>query len=469
MTAGPLTLADTRKVTIAGAGMSGLLLSILLARRGFECEIWERRPDPRTSSRIGDEPDTAPVILALGERGRHALRLAGLEQLVSHTVSQMRGRMIHDRRGRTTLQPYGVHPWEVLYSIRRERLLRCLLDAAEGTGKVHIHFGQAVLDVDWRARTLSLEGLGPQPFEVLVGADGARSAVRRSMLRVTDLEVNEALLDAGWKRFTIPRSAGGEPPLATGVLHVWPRGGYMMIAMPDIDGSFPAMLFLPRKGDHGMPWGFAELDSRVRRQAFMEFNFPDAAPLIPELEREFRDNPVGLMGTIRCSRWFVGGAGEAPGLLLGDAAHTIVPFHGQGVNAAFEDCSALMEIIAGGADHWSDAFEQLQNARQADANAIADMALDAYRVMRDSVRHRDFMLRKALERELERRHPGRFVPRYSLVMFHRIPYTEACRRGRVQGEILDELLRGKDQLAEVDLQQAARLVGERLTPVPAAS
>lgn len=459
-----LRLADTRKVTIVGAGMSGLLLAILLARRGFASEIWERRPDPR----IQVEPDTAPAILALGARGRHALRLAGLEDEVGAAVTQMRGRMIHDRRGQTTLQPYGVHPFEVLYSIRRERLLRCLLDAADATGRIRIGFGRRLVEVDWRARTLSLDGAGPQRFEVLVGADGARSAVRRSMLGVSDLVIDEAPLDAGWKQLTIPRSTNGAPLLAPDALHVWPRGGYMMIAMPDTDGNFPAMLFLPRSGDHRMPWGFAELDSWVRQQALMEFNFPDAAPLIPELEREFRDNPVGLMGTIRCSRWFVDGPDAAPGLLLGDAAHTIVPFHGQGVNAAFEDCTALMEIIDGGAADWTSTFRQLQNARQADAYAIADMALDAYRVMRDSVRHRDFMLRKALERELELRHAGLFVPRYSLVMFHRVPYAEACRRGRIQLEILEELLRGKERLADVDLQQAARLVGERLTPVPRA-
>jgi kynurenine 3-monooxygenase len=191
----------------------------------------------------------------------------------------------------------------------------------------------------------------------------------------------------------------------------------------------------------------------------MTFNFPDATPLIADLEREFRDNPVGQMGTIRCSHWRIGGLG----LLVGDAAHTIVPFHGQGVNAAFEDCTALMEIIDGGAADWETAFEQLQHARQANSEAIADMALDAFRTMRDSVRHRDFMLRKALERELEQRHPGVFIPRYSLVMFHRIPYAEAHRRGRLQAEILDELLKGKQQLTDVDLDKAAELVGERLT------
>jgi kynurenine 3-monooxygenase len=229
--------------------------------------------------------------------------------------------------------------------------------------------------------------------------------------------------------------------------------------MPDIDGSFSAMLFLPRKGDHRMPWGFAELDSWTRQEAFMAFNFPDVTPLIPGLEREFSEHPVGQMGTIRCSCWHVAGLG----LLIGDAAHTIVPFHGQGVNAAFEDCTALMEIIDGGADTWDAAFSQLQHARQANAEAIADMALDAFRTMRDSVRHREFMLRKALERELERLHPGVFIPRYSLVMFHRVPYVEAYRRGRVQAEILDELLAGKQELTEVDLGKAAELVRDRLT------
>jgi kynurenine 3-monooxygenase len=194
----------------------------------------------------------------------------------------------------------------------------------------------------------------------------------------------------------------------------------------------------------------------------MAFNFPDASPLIPELEAEFRDRAVGLMGTIRCSRWHVGG----DALLLGDAAHTIVPFHGQGVNAAFEDCTALMEILDGGATEWETAFSQLQQARKDDADAMADMALDAYRTIRDSVRQPDFLLRKALERELERRHPGLFVSRYALVMFHRLPYAEAHRRGYVQADILDELLRGKHQLTEIDLVLAARLVSERLDPVP---
>jgi kynurenine 3-monooxygenase len=366
--------------------------------------------------------------------------------------------MIHDRACATTLQPYGVHEYERLYSIRRERLIHCLLDAAEATGKVRLRFGQTLRAIDWHSRTLSLDDAGEIPFDVLIGADGAASRVRRSMLQASALDIDEQLLDAGYKQLTMPARADGKHPLDPHALHVWPRGGYMMIAMPDTDGSFSAMLFLPRSGDHHMPWGFAELDSWTRQQAFMTFNFPDAAPLIPALKAEFRDNPVGKMGTIRCGHWHIGGLG----LLIGDAAHTIVPFHGQGVNASFEDCSALMEIIDGGVSDWAAAFEQLERARKDDAEAIADMALDAFGTMRNSVRHREFMLRKALERELELRHPGVFIPRYSLVMFHRIPYAEAYRRGKVQAAILDELLEGKHHLTEVDLRHAAELVSERL-------
>ena len=449
-----MRIRDTGRITIVGAGMSGVLLSLLFAQRGYSSELFERAADPRKTS----SPGAGPAVLSLGERGRHALRLAGMEDAVGTLVTSMRGRMIHDRRGATTLQPYGIHAYEALYSINRRRLTRCLLDAAEATGKVRIHFGQTLRAIDWSARTLSLDDAGELDFEVLFGTDGAGSRVRRCMQGASDMAVKEELLDAGYKQLSMPPGLDGQPPLDPHALHVWPRGGYMMVAMPDIDGSFSAMLFLPRKGDHRMPWGFAELDSWIRQEAFMAFNFPDASPLIPELEKEFAENPVGPMGTIRCSLWHLDGAG----LLIGDAAHTIVPFHGQGVNAAFEDCTALMEIIDAGAADWETAFSQLQNARQANSEAIADMALEAFRTMRDSVRHRDFMLRKALERELEQRHPGVFIPRYSLVMFHRIPYAEAHRRGRIQAEILNELLDGKHELTEVDLGKAAELVHERL-------
>lgn len=208
-----------------------------------------------------------------------------------------------------------------------------------------------------------------------------------------------------------------------------------------------------------MVWGFEELDSWIRQSAFMEANFPDAVPMIPRLEDEFRECRVGLMGTVRCAQWHLGGQA----LLIGDAAHCIVPFHGQGVNAAFEDCTSLLDLFDAGAVEWEALFRRFQESRKQNTDALADMSMDAYRTMRESARHRDFMLRKALERELGRRHPDRFVARYSLVMFHRIPYLEAFGRGKVQSAILDELLQGKSALAEMDFRQADRLITDRLS------
>jgi kynurenine 3-monooxygenase len=454
-----MRIDQTRTVTIIGAGMAGTLLSILFARRGFEVELYERHGDPRGERQWGGQT----VDLALGERARHALSMCGLLQQVDRLCTRVHGRMIHDRSGQVRTVPYGNSDEDTLYSIRRDRLRRCLLDAAESAGKVSIHFNHELEQVDWTLNQAQFSagngldnpgGRRTVSFEVLIGADGPVSAVRRAMGVATE----ESLLDSGYKAFTIPPNDDGSFRMNQDGLHVWPRGGYMMIAFPDIEGSFSALLFLPRKGDHRMMWGFEELDSWVRQSAFMEANFPDAVPLIPRLEDDFRDCPVGLLGTVKCARWHRDGQA----LLIGDAAHCIVPFHGQGVNAAFEDCTSLLDLLDAGAEDWDTLFRRFQNSRKQNTDALADMSIDAYQTMRESARHRDFMLRKALERELERRHPDRFVARYSLVMFHRIPYLEAFERGKAQSAILDEMLPGKSTLSEMDFKQADRLIGDRL-------
>jgi kynurenine 3-monooxygenase len=454
---------ETRSITIIGAGMAGTLLSILLARRGFRVDLFEKDSDPES----GDRNIELASNLALGERARHALRLTGLLEQVDALSTPMRGRMIHDRSGKLTLQPYGYRDYETLYSVRRESLQQCLLFEAACSSRIRLFFNHELQEIDWdrrnavfrRHRNGKEEGTLHHGFDVLIGADGPGSRVRRSMKAARDIGCSEELLDAGYKFLTMPPNANGEAFMDINALHVWPRGGYMLLAFPGPDNSFTATLFLPLNGDHRMIWGFNQLDSWVRQRAFMQANFPDAFDAIPGLEAEFREHPVGKMGTVRCDLWHLGDRA----LLIGDAAHSIVPFHGQGVNSALEDCTTLADILDGGADDWESVFRELQARRKNNTNAIADMALDAYHTMRESVRHRDFLLRKALERELEIRHPGKFVARYSLVMFHRIPYTEAYERGRVQAEILDELLSGKQELTDVDLEQAARLVDERLS------
>lgn len=458
-----MDIKQTKRITIVGAGMAGTHLAILLARRGFGVDLFEQHPDPHS----GDRCYLLTSNLALGERARHALSVTGLLEKVDRVATPMRGRMIHHRSGQVTEQPYGYREYETLYSVRRESLQQCLLYEASLHPEIRFHYGRHLRDIDWAAKTATFSENGnaeyhQHRFEVLIGADGGGSRVRRAMSDACDMSVSEDLLDAGYKFLSVPPDNNGEPVMDPNMLHVWPRGGYMMAAFPGPDGSFTATLFLPLKGDHKMAWGFHELDSWIRQSAFMDANFPDITPFIPELEAEFHDHHVGMMGTVRCGQWHKGG----DALLIGDAAHCIVPFHGQGVNSALEDCTTLDEILDAEPADWETAFSALQHQRKRNTDAIADMALDAYHTMRESVRHRDFMLRKALERELEIRHPERFVARYSLVMFHRIPYTEAYERGQVQTEILDELLKGKDHLTEVDLEQAARLVGERLQEVP---
>jgi len=449
-----------RTVTIIGAGMAGTLQAVLLAKRGHRIELFERSPDPRK----GNAPAGRSVNLALGERGRHALRVGGLLEEVDAFSISMRGRMLHDPQGETRLQPYGKDESEVIYSVHRARLNHCLLNAADALDDVEIHFDHRLEGIDWDQGQAIFAGPDGgerrHGFETMIGADGAGSALRQAMQSETDLGVSEELLNTGYKELTIPAAPDGSHPLDPNALHIWPRGGFMLIGLANADGSFTMTLFLDNEGRDDMP-GFDRLGDWPAQRAFMEENFPDAVHLMPRLKTEFRDNPVGLLGTIRCRQWHLGGKA----LIIGDAAHAIVPFHGQGVNAAFEDCVELVDCIGDGARAWEDVFADLQARRRDNAEAIADMALENYDIMRESVRHEGFLLRKALEHELERRHPGHFVARYSLVMFHRIPYAEAYRRGEIQAGILDELLADASSLDDVDYDLAADLVKEKLEPL----
>ncbi|MDX1556518.1 MAG: NAD(P)/FAD-dependent oxidoreductase [Xanthomonadales bacterium] len=453
--------ANGETLTLIGAGMAGTLLAVLLARRGYRIDLFERNPDPRR----GGAPAGRSVNLALGERGLYALRQAGLLEEVHRFAIPMRGRMLHDLDGSTRLQPYGKDESEVIYSVHRARLNECLLGAAEALDGVNIHFDHRLEEIDWTHRRAQLfdtrgETRHEHAFGVIIGLDGAGSAVRQSMANEIDLGVSEELLETGYKEFSIPAAADGSHQLDPNALHIWPRGGFMLIALANSDGSFTLTLFLDNHA-HGDQPGFDQLEDWSAQKAFMEEQFVDAVPLITNLEEEFRDNPVGLLGTIRCRRWHLDGRG----LIIGDAAHAIVPFHGQGVNAAFEDCVELIDCIGDGGRDWNDVFEALQERRIDNANAIADMALENYEIMRESVRHEGFLLRKALEHELERRHPGHFVARYSLVMFHRGPYAEAYRRGEAQAEILDALLEGATSLDDIDYEKASQLINERLNPL----
>jgi kynurenine 3-monooxygenase len=438
-------------INIVGAGLAGSLLAVMLVRHGVSAlRLWDRRPDPR---RARNERGRS-INLALAARGIRALEHAGVMERVRPLLIPMRGRMIHERTGTASLQPYGQRDEEVIYSVSRSALNQLLVEEAARHYQVTIRFDQTCVGVDLGSNALRLRNeISGAHYSVdltpTLGTDGAGSAVRSSLLSVGRLTVREDWLDHAYKELTIP-PVNGKHALEPNALHIWPRGGFMLIALPNTDHTFTATLFLARSGARSF-------ESLTHSQSILDFfleEFPDVLPLMPNLVTEFRSHPEGQLGTVHTVPWRVGGQV----LLLGDAAHAIVPFHGQGMNAAFEDCQVLDSLLDQ-FDDWDALFAEFARVRRPNTAAIAQMALENYTEMRDTVLDPGFVRRKKLALELEQRFPDRFIPRYAMVMFHPgIPYAEALRRGAVQEEILVELDRG----SQPDMTLAQMLVRQRL-------
>lgn len=452
-------------VTVIGGGPVGSLLSIFLARQGHEVEVHERRPDMRVESVAAGRS----INLALSVRGLHALEQVGLGRRALEQAVPMRGRLVHGLKAQSVaselvFQPYGKDDSECIYSISRGGLNQLLMSQAEATGKVRMHFKSRLAAYDPAAGELELcdertGGCRKVQAPVVFGADGSASVLRqRERLR----EFHEEYLDYGYKELTLPPGPGGAPQLARNALHIWPRGTFMLIALPNLDGSFTCTLFLPFEG----AVSFASLgEDRSKVGELFRREFGDVAALFPggegSCESEFLSHPTGRMVTIRCAPWNAAGPGGSS-LLIGDAAHAIVPFFGQGMNCGFEDCSLLDEELRAAPDDWAGAFQAFSARRKPDADAIAELAVENFTEMRDKVADPRFLLEKQVERILQREFPGEYVSRYSMVTFSRVPYHQARDLGRIQSGILDELCRGIREASEVDLGLARRLISERL-------
>ncbi len=446
-------------VTILGAGLAGSLLAIYLARRGYDVDVYEGRPDMRDT----EIPAGRSINLALANRGIRALREVGLYQAVHDLLITMRGRMLHDVGGELSFQPYGKNDDEVIYSVSRGGLNELLLNTAQHQYGVNFHFQQRVMAADLGAGSVRMRDYDGDRQYVLEGspviaADGSGSIVRRQMSKLPGYRAREDYLDHAYKELTIPAAETGGHRIDANALHIWPRGDYMLIALPNLDGSFTVTLFLQRSG----PDSFESLTTPEAVTEFFSREFPDTLELIPDLTTHFFENSTGSMVTVYCQPWRAGGRF----LLIGDAAHSIVPFHGQGMNCAFEDCyeldRCLAEKGAPGPRGWERVFAEFETRRKPNADAIAAMALENYVEMRDTVRDPRFHLKKELAWELERRFPETFVPRYSLVMFHHVPYAEAQRRGVIQQEILDALIGDRASLDHIDYEIGGKLIAERL-------
>ena len=448
-----------QSITLIGGGLVGALLAQLLARRGFAVEIFEKRPDPRRAGFIGGRS----INLALAERGLQALRTAGLADDVLQRAVMMRGRMVHPLEGSSGLQRYGVDDSEVIWSVSRGGLNMLLLDAAEAAG-VTLHFGQSLDAVDLDARRITfVDEHGTRRHHdasVVIGADGAGSALRNAMNDHTPLGVRVESLGHGYKELEIPPDVGTERfAIEPHALHIWPRGGYMCIALPNTEGSFTVTLFLPAHGAHP---SFDTLPDSAAANAFFRENFPDLLPLIPRFAEDYDSHPVGTLSTLYLDRWHIDGRA----LLIGDAAHAIVPFHGQGMNCGFEDTVVLADLLAESRRDTADAFAEFQHIRQPNANAIAAMALENYIEMRDSVADPHYLAKRELGARLAERAPKHFMARYRMVTFTHLPYAYVYDRGRAQDQLLEQLLRGKSGANDVPLDAAVTALEATLPPLP---
>ncbi len=442
------------QVIVVGGGLVGCALAALLAERGVAVDVFEKRPDPRGVDADGGRS----INLVLTNRGLRAMEIMGLREEVLKLTIPALGRMMHDVDGELTYQPYGKDDSECNYSVPRSRLNDFLLDLAVSRGAT-FHFQHELVDADFEAGRLTVKDASGTArtldAPVIFGADGAGSAVRAALVEHHGFEEQTDWLDYGYKEVPFPPTASGDFVMDEHALHIWPRGDHMLMGLANLDKSFTGTIYLPMEG----PRGFASLQTPEAVRAFFEEHYPDAIPMSPTLEQDFLDNPTGPLGTMRCNPWHLG----TRALLIGDAAHAIVPFFGQGLNCGLEDCAVLYELL----DEHSDLariFARFTELRKPNADAIAQMALENFIEMRDKVADEAFLMRKKVERRIEQAMPEVYRSRYATVMYSSVPYRDAFDAGLIQQEILADLTKDLDDPENLDLDRARSIIHDRLTP-----
>lgn len=431
------------KIVILGAGLSGSLVAIYLARHGFECDVYEARRDMRKETVAAGRS----INLALSNRGIAALKEVGLDKYMLAEAVPMFGRMVHAVDGSTKLLPYSGRDGEYINSVSRSGLNIALINEAERQSGVTFHFGRKCTAFDCASGEIRFDAGDAIGGAAVFATDGAGSVVRDAMLHggVPRFDFSQTWLAHGYKELHIPPLDNGGYRMEKNALHIWARRSFMMIALPNFDGSFTCTLFLAHRGENS----FEQLTDESSLMKFFGENFGDAIPLMPTLIEDFFANPIGNLGTIRCSPWNAGGNA----LLIGDAAHAVVPFYGQGMNASFEDCRILNGMIGERGAEWQSVFEEFSASRKPDADAIATMAEDNFYEMRDAVADPVFQKKRELETRLEQTFPDYFS-KYSMVTFREdLPYRVAHQKGNAQDRYLMELCARTESTAEVDLAE----------------
>ncbi|MDQ3072244.1 MAG: FAD-dependent monooxygenase [Bacteroidota bacterium] len=426
----PEEMMKDKSFGIIGAGLVGSLLALMLSRRGFTVDVFERRSDPRIAGNDGGRS----INLALSDRGLQALEHAGLKEEVRQLCIPMHGRMVHDQSGDVRFMPYGKEG-QFINSVSRGGLNTLLLNHAVKHENVRIHFGKKCEDSDiLRASTFTDSEVSPHTFDILFGTDGAYSATRLNLMKTDrfDFSYRQDYLDHGYKELTIPASEKGGWRLESNALHIWPRKSFMMIALPNLDGSFTCTLFLAMNGEIS----FEHLTDKGSVTGFFKTYFSDAVPHMPTLTEDFFSNPTSSLVTMYCDPWYY----KDKLLLMGDAAHAVVPFYGQGMNAGFEDCYILEGLIDKYSEDWGRIFGSFYEERKPNTDAIAELALRNFIEMRDLVADPHFILKNKIDKKIASLYPDHWMPLYSMVTFSKIPYSEALRLGNEHDRILESIV-----------------------------
>ncbi len=437
-----------RSVTILGAGLVGSLLAIYLAKRGYKIEIYERRSDMRLEKLVAGRS----INLALSDRGWKGLRGVGLEEEIRKIAIAMHARYVHNDNGSVSQQAYG-KDGQAIYSVSRGELNKKLMTVAEENENVTIHFNHFCNHVDLKNKTLSFSAgpsdtapLSTAQYEVLFGADGAFSSLRYAMQFLDRFNYSQHFIEHGYKELTIPAGENGTWKMEKNFLHIWPRHSFMLIALPNLDGSFTCTLFFPHEGDTS----FSSLKNENDVEQFFQKYFPDALELMPSYKEDFFRNPTSSLVNLKCFPWIF----EDRACIIGDAAHGIVPFFGQGMNAGFEDCTILNSLLnEQGDDDWKKTFHAFEQSRKPDADAICDLALNNFIEMRDLVADAHFLEKKKIEKMIAAKFPGQYISPYQMVSFSTIPYEKALQNGKRINELLEELSSEENPEKKIDSEK----------------
>lgn len=442
-----------QNVAVVGAGLVGSLQAILLAKRGFKVDVYERRPDLRKAEILAGRS----INLALSDRGWKALDKAGISDEIRKIAIPMFGRKMHAVDGALTYQPYGKEN-QAIFSVSRGGLNQKLMNLADDYPEIGYYFNMRCEDIDFDSNTIRFtdtekDQIVEKSYDAVFATDGAFSAVRNRMMKYPMFDYSQSYLTHGYKELVIPPNEDGSHKIDKNCLHIWPRGEFMMIALANLDGSFTVTLFFPMEGE----LSFASIDTPEKVKDFFEKTFPDSIPLMPTLLEDYFSNPTSTLVTVRCNPWNHG----TQAVLMGDAAHAVVPFYGQGMNAGFEDCTVFDELLEQYGDDWNTIFSEYSRLRVPDGNAIADLALNNYIEMRDSTADPDFLLRKKIERKFSDLYPNDWMPLYEQVTFSHIRYSDALKRGQYQRGIMDEIMQTEGIYEKWDSEEIMNRIAEK--------